>query len=85
MNDAHDNAATDREILERFTTAVSYCAIHDSDEEITEGSITCFECGHVYPDVADIIAAAKDEGMFDRNHQVDPQEITFCPICLHDW
>jgi len=64
--------------------STSHCAIHDKDEEIPtdrENVEVCFECGHVYPTpmaVLEAYAEVYPQAEF-------PDDIPFCPLCLHDW
>jgi hypothetical protein len=63
-------------------------------------SIQCFECGHVYWDEAAIDAEARNladklnathEDFWGRKAKpdevvtVDVHNISYCPLCLHDW
>jgi hypothetical protein len=61
---------------------MSHCVIHDVDESVPEDAwLVCFECGHVYGHVRDLIAEWKET--FPKAGE--PEYIPFCPLCLHDF
>lgn len=62
-------------------TCDGHCAIHGVDEP-GPGYLRCFECGHLYRTAVDLAAeyhAQGGSGLFD------PDQIRFCPLCLHDF
>jgi hypothetical protein len=63
---------------------VSYCCIDDKNEVITPNTHrVCFECGHVFELADDLVSAFFET--YPERKQVVASEITFCPLCLHDW
>lgn len=68
--------------------AFSPCAIHDVEEPCGANTYRiCFECGHVWETMEVMVKFYRIEFF-----EVDPtiqdkegDEISFCPLCLHDW
>ena len=77
-----------------LTPYYNMCVWHGS-EAIFTTSIVCFECGHVYADDLELLVAQHEAVLrmkeLDTVHfahislAVDPDEITFCQECLHDF
>jgi len=71
---------------------ISPCVIDDADEPVFSDSFRiCFECGHVYNLKMDIVnqdlqSQIKNELLLTDEVQVrSVLDITYCPLCLHDW
>jgi len=60
--------------------------IHDVDEAFFDGDVVCFECLHVWKSDEEILA---EHNMIltelGKQTMTDINEVTFCPLCLHDW
>lgn len=79
---------------EDITPYYNMCAWHGS-EAIFTTSIVCFECGHVYADSLALLVAQHEAvlrmkeldpvGFSHISLAVNPDEITFCQECLHDF
>lgn len=66
---------------------MSYCAIHERIEPETDSSITCMECWHTYSSGDNLIDVfyvfyAKVK---PAKEIISPDEVPFCPLCLHDF
>src|SRR5262249_42298593 len=64
------------------------CALHGQIEPHQDGSIWCPECWHTYWDDADLIATELAEWASFYGEERDPptvEQISCCPLCLHDW
>ena len=61
---------------------VSSCSIHEVDEPVPDTTYeVCFECGHVWLTKEEVETVYKD--VFPDKGL--PDDINFCPMCLHDW
>ena len=63
------------------------CALHHVIEPHRDGSIWCPECWHTYWDAADLIATELKEwsSMYEGRPEPAVNDISCCPLCLHDW
>lgn len=65
------------------------CALHNKMEEYDTESIICGECGHVYRTEDDIVKewheTMKDIPSAQLLNVQTAAQVTFCPLCLHDW
>ena len=48
-----------------------------------EPYIVCFECGHVYHEPQDLVDSYEKE--VEWKWEESPDQIPFCPECLHDF
>lgn len=71
-----------------------HCHAHAVDEPAEGAYRVCLECGHVFPAAADLLAdhAALVEGLNVGAEagelltaKTDPERITVCPHCAHDF
>lgn len=68
-----------------------HCYSHDEDEPMRTGDyILCGECFHVFRTGEELVAAYLDNWPLKEIPKpdaatVNPDKITFCPHCLHDF
>jgi hypothetical protein len=66
-----------------------HCFFHGVDEDFGTDDeavgITCGECGHLYTSGQAIVDAYMQDTELVSGGPPRWTDITFCPLCLHDW
>jgi hypothetical protein len=62
------------------------CYFHGEEPIPPNAYRLCLECGHVYPTAEDLLKEDTKVALeYGFAPVTEPEQVTCCPLCTHDW